>query len=964
LAHHPFASEGLSRCADISKMARQAQHDTATLPDFKEIKQRCLTINQARLVRAKSDMRLRQLEFIELLPLLFHTNHPLLPGYINKHTVAGIPDYNPGAQTLQITKRLAKSFHYKKRAYRRYYIHALYLMGSTGTIAYSSSSDFDIWACYDSALSEPEINALRQKADAIERFAQSLEVDAKIFLVDPERFAQGQHGQLSSESSGSALHYLLLEEFYRTGLLLAGRFPLWWLVPPDEENNYDAYVADIKSKRYIHSRDHLDFGGLNRIPAEEFYGATLWLLYKGIHSPYKSVIKTLLMEAYASEYPNIDLLSTRFKRAIYQGENEINKLDPYLMMLHKVEEYLHKQNDQDRLELIRRSFYLKVNEKLSNTQIKEDHWRRQILGELVQAWGWSNSQLFILDGIESWNIPRVMRERNALIREMTHSYRFLSDFARTKSASTLIKPADFNVLGRKLYAAFERKAGKIEIIYRGITHDLYESHLSLHRLRDQDNMDFWVIYSGVVTTKEVSTATPLKRSHNVIELLAWCFFNKIISSHTITSIYLQNSEFSDKELHAIINTLEKTFDDILLERDNIADLRKPAYMTQVVTLMNVGVDPFIALTRRGEHLTTNRTDSLRFGGRLENLTLSIDQIIITSWQEVLTTSYVGVEGLFQCLQVMMEWSPPSKSERPAELNTCSYSSYRGHAIAKRIDELFNSIYDCFYQPQRMADSRYIIAIEWDYYVLLVRDDELLWTRLGPLENLREYLAKPSKVHRHFVFDPSTFNDDIVAFLYGYNRPDRVQCFIQIQGQRAVAHILDERGSYFSQETAFFDASTLIHHYQQFFANIHQRMQFFNSMSAHSGKPPQLEFYFINKDRLGHWQLIEHRHTNLFKTHGFISLQVITDYIASTLSLQIYCNDREFSSLEYGARLYPEVSRYLLSLRKPPDNYPIYATDIDLSRSLLGEEFSDVQSIHYLIYKRQIEDALHNALKAT
>lgn len=943
-------------------MVKQAHNDSETLPDFKEIRQRCLTINQSRLVRAKADMRMRQLDFIELLPLLFHTNHPLLPGYINKNTVAGIPDYNPSALTLQIAKRIAKSFTYKKRAYRRYFIHALYLMGSTGTIAYSSESDFDIWVCYDNTISQTELDALRLKAEAIERFAQSLEVDAKIFLVDAERFAQGKHGQLSSESSGSALHYLLLEEFYRTGLLLAGRYPLWWLVPPEQENNYDAYVTDIKTRRYIHSSDHLDFGGLNRIPAEEFYGATLWLLYKGIHSPYKSVIKTLLMEAYASEYPDIDLLSTRFKRAIYQGENEINKLDPYLMMLHKVEEYLQRKNDPERLELIRRSFYLKVNEKLSSTSPNEDNWRRQILGELVQAWGWTNSQLFILDGKDSWNIPRVMRERNALILEMTHSYRFLSDFARSRSSSSLIKPADFNVLGRKLYAAFERKAGKIEIIYRGITHDLYESHLSLHRLRDSDGNEYWVMYSGIVSETEISTATPMKRSHNIVELLAWCFFNKIITSRSITAVYAKNSEFSDKELQAIITALEKSFDDILLERDNIADLRKPAYMTQLVTIINAGTDPFITRTRRGEHLTSNRTDSLRFGGRLENLTLSIDQVIVTSWQEVLTTSYSGVEGLFQCLQSMMEWYPPSKGEHPPELSSCSYSSYRGGSISKRIDELFNAIYNCLYDSKYFSYSHYIIAIEWDYYDLYIQDDNLIWLKIGNLEKLRQYLAKPASDYRHFVFDQSASDDDIAAFLYRYNRPKFVQCFMQIQGQRAIAHILDERGSYFCQETIFYDAFSLVQHYQQFFTNIHQRIQFFSGMSAQPEKPPQLEFYFVNRDRQGQWQLIEHRLSSMFKAKGFISLQVITDYIASTLSLHIYCQDREFTSLEYGENLYREVANYVLSLRQPPATYPIYITDIDLSRSLLGEDFVGVQSVHYLYYKRQIEDALHKALQ--
>ena len=413
-------------------MARQAHNtDLAEVPDFKAVKARFFALNRSRLQRAVADLRQRQRDFLEMLPMLYHINHPLLPGYVTRKTPAGIPDYAPSSNALHLANRLAKSFTYKKRAYRRFSIQAIYIMGSTGTIAYSSKSDFDIWVCYDPALSNEQLVELEQKSRAIERWAASLEVDAHVFLVNPDKFRDGEHGQLSSENTGSALHYLLLEEFYRTSLLIAGRYPAWWLVPPEMEHNYDEYVADLQTKRYIHSRDHIDFGGLNRVPGAEFYGATLWLLYKAIGSPYKSVLKILLMEAYASEYPQIDLLGIRFKKAIYQGENEIDKLDPYLMMLHKVEEYLSKRGETKRLELIRRSFYFKVNEKLSeNMGQPSPKWQRKLLQELVDAWNWSTSQLFILDSKDNWKIQRVIEERNGLIQELTSSYRFLSDFAR------------------------------------------------------------------------------------------------------------------------------------------------------------------------------------------------------------------------------------------------------------------------------------------------------------------------------------------------------------------------------------------------------------------------------------------------------------------------------------------------------------------------------------------------------
>lgn len=944
-------------------MARQAQiqHQDPNL-DFKEIKQRFFALNQARLQRTRADLRQRQLDFLDLLPLLYHINHPMLPGYVSKQTPAGIPDYSPDSQTLRLAGRLSKSFGYKRRAYRRFHIMALYMMGSTGTIAYSNKSDFDIWVCYDSSLAPDQIAALSNKSAAIETWARSLDVDVHIFLVNPEEFRLGKHGALSTESSGSALHYLLLEEFYRTSLLLAGLYPMWWLVPPECEDQYDEYVADIKRKRYVHSRDNIDFGGLTKIPAEEFYGATLWLLYKGIHSPYKSALKTLLMEAYASEYPDIDILGRRFKQAVYKGENEINKLDPYLMMLHKVEEYLSHRNQHDRLELIRTSFYFKVNQKLSDDNGKEADWRRQLLAELTAAWGWSSSKLYMLDSKDSWKIQRVMEERNTLIHELTNSYRFLSEFARNHSDTNLINARDLNLLGRKLYAAFERKAGKIDIIYRGITQNLYETHLSIHRLPSDDKHGIWVVYSGVVNEQESGNAAPLRRANNLIELLAWCYFNKVITSNSMLAIYDYGYELSDKEIKSIISMLEKTFLDQDFDEDNMEALRRPARVKKVLTIVNAGVDPFLQHSRRGEHLTSNRTDSLRYGGRLENLAHTIDQIVMSSWNEILTYRHIGVEGLLQAVQEYMRWSPPSNGVQPPTINAVSFSCYRGNAIAQRIEMLFQDIMDCFYNRAMPPATLYVMAVEWDYYLLYLQDDVLQYQKAGNLQSLRQILAKPAHSFRHVAFDSQTLNDDILPTLYAQNRAGIVQVYFQIQNDHVQTYILDENGSLFVQESRFYDAMSLVNQYERFFQAVHKRIQFLRAESlGQAVQTPLVQFHYIEKDRDNKWLLVQHRTNNLFKNNEYVNIQVLGDRIGGELVFSVHCDDREYTTAEHGASLYQHVAQYILHHRKHQRNYPIYITDIDLSKSLLGADVAHVQTSHYLHYKRHFESKLQEYL---
>lgn len=74
---------------------------------------------------------------------------------------------------------------------------------------------------------------------------------------------------------------------------------LWNMVPCDEEEHYDDYVMTLYAQGVLTPNEWLDLGGLSSLSAEEYFGASLWQLYKSIDSPYKAVLKTLLLEAYS-----------------------------------------------------------------------------------------------------------------------------------------------------------------------------------------------------------------------------------------------------------------------------------------------------------------------------------------------------------------------------------------------------------------------------------------------------------------------------------------------------------------------------------------------------------------------------------------------------------------------------------------------------------------------------------------
>ncbi len=292
------------------------------------VRRRFLGLHRERLRIITRELTPNQRIFIDLLPLLFHINHPTLPGFAGSDTPIGIPDYAPTQAVLRLARKLSRSFEYKKRARRRFHIQALYLMGSIGSIAHTRGSDFDIWLCHDPELDSAARDLLRLKARKIEAWGKELNLEVHFFLMDVDAFRGGKLDTLSHESSGTTQPHLLLEEFYRTGVLLAGRYPVWWMVPPEEEANYTRYVSMLFHKRFIDPLDCLDFGSLEAIPVEEFLGAAHWQLFKGIESPYKTILKLFLTEAYARDYPDIRWLCHETKQAIYSGDFDLHKLDP------------------------------------------------------------------------------------------------------------------------------------------------------------------------------------------------------------------------------------------------------------------------------------------------------------------------------------------------------------------------------------------------------------------------------------------------------------------------------------------------------------------------------------------------------------------------------------------------------------------------------------------------------------
>jgi adenylate cyclase class 1 len=937
-----------------------------TFSDIDAVRKRFLLLNRERLRRGEDCMRTNQRDFLDFLPLLFHINHPSLPGYVSKGTPAGICDYTPTQRALDAAKKHIHRFEYRHRAMPRYDILSMFLMGSSGTIAYSRKSDFDIWLCHQHDVPPEQLEELQQKATAIEEWADEQGLEVHFFLMDAEDFRQGKIVDLSSESSGSAQYYLLLEEFYRTSLLLAGRFPIWWLVPAEEEENYEEYVQNLYKSRLVHESEVIDFGGIPTLPAEEFFGAAVWQLFKGIDSPHKSLLKLMLMEVYAAEYPDIELLCLRFKKAIFDGEHDLDKIDPYLMLYKKLEEYLLSRNEEERLELVRRCFYFKVNQKLSQKAGMEYDWRRDLLRSMTNAWGWENEYLAVMDTRHSWKIKQVLSERSVLVRELTYTYQFLSSFAREHAQLAAINQQDLNALGRKLYAAFERKTGKVEIVNRGISQDVFEPLLTVYQVRQRGREGGWALLSAANNGNghDPSTMIALKRGRHVIEVVAWGYFNGLIKGSTAVKVLKHASALDSRQVEEFVRSLEKTLPAHKIMETDIEALGRPVKVLQCVLVINLGQDPLTELRRSGAHLASNRTDAFSYGGTYGSLVGGVDQILLTSWKEVITSHFNAAEGLLECLSNYFRTMPPSKGIAPPPPTILCYTQNHAITIRQRVERLFDDLVDCFYGSREKQNNRFIFCVQRDYYVLSLEDDVLRYHRISDYAELLRYLSKGRQTFGHVVMDDNVISDNLLPLVFKFNKPGVVQFFFKREsnGQGEV-YVVDENGSLFCQRHEVVNEECLLGHYSRFFDSVLQRQLFQLMGQGEEGRDGlEVEYYSVGRDRQGQYQ-VSRRAPHDPNKRGYTSIQVIAsreDDSASAFTL--YCDEKEFSSLEYGSNLFNEVADYILSKRKSRQPYPVYITDLDLTPEMFADyPAGHVPVVEFLNYKKSIESKLNEAL---
>lgn len=930
---------------------------------LKQCKQAFIRVGNNRLSRLHDALSLKQADAVKLLPLLFHVNHPMLPGYVDNFTPCGIPNYSPTAEQKQIAKTVSQSFAFKPRAYLSYPISALYIMGSSGTLAQSGSSDIDLWVCLSTLLDIKQKNKLDEKTLLITEWYADLGIELNIYCVNKNDFRKKTTAKMAKDHCGSTLRYLLLDEFYRSAIWLAGQYLMWWIVPTERE--YDKYVKRLTNQKHIEASDWIDFGEVKTIPPEEYFTASLWQIYKAIDSPYKSMFKLILLEHYAKQYPCGGLLSTRYKDQIYNNLNIISQnnkteifdqFDPYVIALKFVEDGL--KDKPVRLEFLHRCFYLKVGVK-HKSRIRKN-WRQKIISNFIDQWQWNEHRISYLNLRHQWRIDQAISETQDMFRELTLSYQFLMGFSRLHGVTKRVEKIDLLTLGRKLYANFERRNGKIDKISNGISKNLLEQSITLGR----DSRKRYSVYLGQVSQKQQILSSPVHSSDNLFECVAWSVVNGVVNKQSLFQLNNLNNYNNQLQILDTVKNIELWLKASQSERFNlIQSFEKTADLKAISLFINLNRDPLAIEKRKNQYSVVAESDCLTWSAKKINLVDHFDILTLNSWGECITKHYAGDIALLNLFSENI-----NQSKILVENTTLFFhDTPKANEIRARILSLFTLWHKLYIRAQRTKIcQRYLMVVGKKWITMdIYLDSVSVKTGVSQKRWLNLLSDKPDKMlavdrdekQIEIYTDKWLPISPFLQTVLKRSQQHPYDCYLyQESKNKVILAIKSEKGLVFYREHNRTTINNLVGHYRQFISKIQNRTLMNTGLNEITG------YYEFDVNQNGKVRVSQLKTEASQISKAFLLVQAIA--VSGELSepnkiqYDFFTEKESYIHSRDKSKNFKQLAKALIAARRNAERYPIFITDLDLSAIATNPDIMEIVK-----HKQHIEDKLNNLLTA-
>lgn len=535
--------------------------------------------NKLSLLTAFDIFKPSQADLFQIIPLLIHENFEFKDtGPIHSKTPCGIADYMPSDLAVHICKKYTVTNKFKVRRSTKPQIEGLFTMGSVGSLAQTFESDIDYWVCInENSIGRYALARLRKKLGLLETMAwNEFKTRVTFFIVDILKAKINDFGGSTQESSGSAQSRLLKEEFYRTMIHVAGKLPLWAVLPTTISLNYYNMILE-RVDRFAKSHRYMDLGDIHAIPVNEFFGASIWQMFKWLKSPFKSVIKMALLEKYIHAYGKEPLLCNQYKNEWMNSGTHLKlaQNDSYIILLKHLIDYYHQNNDTQSVNLLLTCFFLKLEiskqGEIDNTVFG---LRKILLEKCMGSWGWDQRRLFEIGKFREWPYTSIQRLSTTIEQYMQAKFNQVKKQFETQSRSGLmISNEDRRVLERKVDIVFLEKPHKIKKILLVSKGDRLFARLHLKHILKPNTPGRWELFHKDLKIRQ-DDGDSLAKANSIEEIGAWLINNSLYSSQSIVNLIPNPTVVTHDDIEKLFQTMYDFFNLSVKKQVHFNELRK------------------------------------------------------------------------------------------------------------------------------------------------------------------------------------------------------------------------------------------------------------------------------------------------------------------------------------------------------------------------------------------------------
>ena len=365
-----------------------------------------------------------KLDLFLKIPFWLHVNAEGYPGFVaQRPPVNGIWNFHEsGCRRLAFKENVLPKSIEAHMQVKDPALMALYHMGSLGTFTQSHGSDFDYWVIIDKKqFSQTRFSLLKKRLDDIVRCCrEDYDQAVTFFVMDYKQLRQDDYSLFETDDAVTVPKIFLKEEFYRTFLMIAGKIPLWPVLPQDG-NDPIVQQRNIRQLTAMHD-DLIDLGTVPAIPFGDILKGILWHICKAEEDPVKALIKATTIFSYefgsaAHHMPLCEKLKLKYASA---GIDDYGA-DPYNLVFERILDF-HETCDPKRIHLIKTAVFFRLCGFPNVSMPDEKTPKFQLLNRYIRLWGLTQNQLHKLLSYKSWAESEKMLLENAILQRLAQMY--------------------------------------------------------------------------------------------------------------------------------------------------------------------------------------------------------------------------------------------------------------------------------------------------------------------------------------------------------------------------------------------------------------------------------------------------------------------------------------------------------------------------------------------------------------